>query len=221
MSETELHPESQAPESELDEDDRLKPEFVRAVLEAVEAGDAEAARALVEPLHPADIADLFELTPHETAAGAGRRRSADLLDGDVLAEMNDWVREDADRRARAAPGGGHRRRTRYRRRRRDHRGHGGRGPARSAPRARPRRSRRDRGSALLSRGIRRPPDAARADRGARALDRRRRARLSAARRRADHRFLGNLRGRSRAPSGRHLPAFAGSCARRARFRSPT
>ena len=43
------------------------PEFVRAVLDAVEAGDNEAARALVEPLHPADIADLFELTPQPTA----------------------------------------------------------------------------------------------------------------------------------------------------------
>ena len=57
MSETELHPESQAPESELDEDDRLKPEFVSAVLEAVAAGDVETAHARVAPLHPADIAE--------------------------------------------------------------------------------------------------------------------------------------------------------------------
>ncbi len=79
--------------SQLDGDDRLKPEFVRAVLDAVEAGDTEGARALVEPLHPADIADLFELTPHEDRAGLAHAVS-DLLDGDVFAEMNDYVRED-------------------------------------------------------------------------------------------------------------------------------
>jgi magnesium transporter len=91
MSEIEL-PEAET-ETQLDEDDRLKPEFVRAVLDAVEAGDAESARALVEPLHPADIADLFELTPREDRAGLAHAVS-DLLDGDVFAEMNDYVRED-------------------------------------------------------------------------------------------------------------------------------
>ncbi len=51
MSDTEL-PEMLAPEQdELDEDDRLRPEFVDAVLDAVRAGDDEEARALVEPLH--------------------------------------------------------------------------------------------------------------------------------------------------------------------------
>ena len=63
------------------------------MLDAVEARDDEAARALVEPLHPADIADLFELTPHEDRAALARA-VADLLDGDVFAEMNDYVRED-------------------------------------------------------------------------------------------------------------------------------
>ncbi len=91
MSEIEL-PEIET-ETQLDEDDRLKPEFVRAVLDAVEAGDTESARALVEPLHPADIADLFELTPREDRAGLAHAVS-DLLDGDVFAEMNDYVRED-------------------------------------------------------------------------------------------------------------------------------
>ncbi len=94
MSETEFpREEVETPTSELDEDDRLKPEFVRAVLAAVEAGDAEAARERVEPLHPADIADLIELTPGDQRAGLAAA-IADLIDGDVLAEMNDWVRED-------------------------------------------------------------------------------------------------------------------------------
>ena len=93
MSETELPPEVQAPESELDEDDRLKPEFVRAVLDAVEAGDVESARAKVAPLHPADIADLFELTPQEDRAALAHALS-DLLDPEVWAELNDYVRDD-------------------------------------------------------------------------------------------------------------------------------
>ncbi|MBY0520240.1 MAG: magnesium transporter [Sphingomonas sp.] len=91
MSETELdHGENDA--NQLDADDRLKPEFVRAVLDAVDSGDAEGARALVEPLHPADIADLFELTPADRRADLAQA-IADLLDGDVFAEMNDYVRE--------------------------------------------------------------------------------------------------------------------------------
>lgn len=95
MSELEL-PEVEIetqPETQLDRDDRLRPEFVRAVLDAVEDGDDEGARALVEPLHPADIADLFELTPQEDRAALARAVT-DLLDGDVFAEMNDYVRED-------------------------------------------------------------------------------------------------------------------------------
>jgi magnesium transporter len=93
MSEVELPDEAQGAGDELDADDRLKPEFVRAVLDAVEAGDAEGARALVAPLHPADIADLFELTPAEQR-DALAAAVADLLDADVFAEMNDYVRED-------------------------------------------------------------------------------------------------------------------------------
>lgn len=77
---------------ERDRDDRLKTEFVRSVLDAVEAGEPETARTLVEPLHPADIADLIELTPAEQRPALAAA-IADLIDGDVLAEMNDWVRE--------------------------------------------------------------------------------------------------------------------------------
>ena len=80
-------------DTRLDEDDRLKADFVREVMERVEAGDAAGARALVEPLHPADVADLFELVDpderHALALALG-----DILDGDVIAEMNDHVRED-------------------------------------------------------------------------------------------------------------------------------
>ncbi|WP_294339439.1 magnesium transporter [uncultured Sphingomonas sp.] len=93
MSETELAQTAPEDAGELDEDDRLKPEFVRAVLDAVEDGDVERARELVEPLHPADIADLFELTGQESRAGLAHALH-DLVDADVFAEMNDYVRED-------------------------------------------------------------------------------------------------------------------------------
>jgi magnesium transporter len=91
MSETDLQGES-VTETQLDEDDRLRPDFVRDVLARVEDGDDAGARDLVGPLHPADIADLFELTP-EDRRGALAIALGDIVDGDVLSEMNDHVRE--------------------------------------------------------------------------------------------------------------------------------
>jgi magnesium transporter len=85
--------EAPAAVTRLDADDRLRPEFVSAVIERVEAGDDEGARALVEPLHPADVADLFELVDRDDRRALAAAL-ADLLDGDVLAEMNDHVREE-------------------------------------------------------------------------------------------------------------------------------
>ncbi len=79
--------------SRFDEDDHLKSAFVREVMDAVDAGAVERVRELAGPLHPADIADLFE------QASADRRASlakalGELLDGDVIAELNDHVREE-------------------------------------------------------------------------------------------------------------------------------
>lgn len=77
----------------LDEDNRLTKEFVSFVSEAVGAQDHVLAQELVNPLHSADIADLFELV------GEGQRAPlasalGDLVTADVLAEMNEHVRED-------------------------------------------------------------------------------------------------------------------------------
>jgi magnesium transporter len=77
----------------MDEETRLRPEFVDRVLDAVEAGDDETARKLVEPLHPADVADLIELARRDEREGLVKAL-AGIVDADVLAEMNDWVRED-------------------------------------------------------------------------------------------------------------------------------
>ncbi|OYW86723.1 MAG: magnesium transporter, partial [Sphingobium sp. 32-64-5] len=85
--------EDMATESRHDEDDRLKPEYVSAVREAVEQDDSERARELVSPLHPADIADLIELTPSEERADI-IAALGDLVGAEVLSELNDYVRDD-------------------------------------------------------------------------------------------------------------------------------
>ena len=76
-----------------DEEDRLRPSFVREVLDAVADGDDEAARELVGDLHPADIADLIELAPGDERADL-IEALAGIVDAEVYAELNDWVRED-------------------------------------------------------------------------------------------------------------------------------
>ena len=79
-------------EAPMDAEDRLRPEFVDRVLDAVASGDDETARELVEPLHPADVADLIELAARDERQGLVRAL-AEIVDADVLAEMNEHVRE--------------------------------------------------------------------------------------------------------------------------------
>src|SRR5205809_1261427 len=86
-------PEQEAQGSAIDEEDRLRPEFVDRVLDAVEAGDDETARKLVQPLHPADVADLIELARRDEREGLVKAL-AGIISPDVLAELNDYVRED-------------------------------------------------------------------------------------------------------------------------------
>ncbi|MCB5424053.1 magnesium transporter [Altererythrobacter sp. CC-YST694] len=77
---------------QFDEENRLKPEFVRSVSEALEEGDEAQVYELVEPLHPADIADLFELLERPERARLAAAIT-DLMSGEVIAELNDYVRE--------------------------------------------------------------------------------------------------------------------------------
>jgi magnesium transporter len=79
--------------SAIDEEDRLRPGFVEKVLDAVDAGDDETARKLVAPLHPADVADLIELAARDEREGLVKAL-AGIVSPDVLAEMNEYVRED-------------------------------------------------------------------------------------------------------------------------------
>ncbi|HKT86161.1 MAG TPA: magnesium transporter [Novosphingobium sp.] len=76
----------------LDEENRLKPEFVRSVKEALDAEDSDRVYELVERLHPADIADLFELVDEDERLTLARS-IRDLMGVEVIAELNDWVRE--------------------------------------------------------------------------------------------------------------------------------
>ena len=93
MSESEHIAAAPQPESAvIDEEDRLRPEFVDKVLDAVEAGDDATARELVKPLHPADVADLIELAARDEREGLVKAL-AEIVGPDVLAEMNDYVRE--------------------------------------------------------------------------------------------------------------------------------
>lgn len=90
--EDEVRPDDRIDDERHDEENRLKPEYVREVREALEAGDKGAVYDLVEPLHPADIADLIELVDtddRETFAAA----ITDLMTPEVIAELNDHVRE--------------------------------------------------------------------------------------------------------------------------------
>ncbi len=86
-------PDDRIDDDRMDEDNTLKAEFVRQVRDALEAGETNAVYNLVEPLHPADIADLLELLDRNE-----RTRMAtaitDLMTSDVVAELNDYVRED-------------------------------------------------------------------------------------------------------------------------------
>jgi magnesium transporter len=72
---------------------QLSRAFVADVTAALDSGDVDDVRALVAPLHPADVADLF-------AAIANDRRGplasalGELLNADVVAELDDYVRED-------------------------------------------------------------------------------------------------------------------------------
>ena len=77
---------------QLDEENRLKPEFVSAVREALAEEDFGLSYDLVEPLHPADIADLLELLePDERRILA--TAITDLMNAEVISELNDYVRE--------------------------------------------------------------------------------------------------------------------------------
>lgn len=94
LHETAAHAADVVRESEsLDAENTLKPEFVRRVRDSLEAGETDTVYNLVEGLHPADIADLFELLDSDERPALALAIS-DLMGSEVYAELNDYVRED-------------------------------------------------------------------------------------------------------------------------------
>ncbi len=85
-------PDTARMEDSLDEENTLKKDFVRRVREALEAGETDEVYNLVEPLHPADVADLFELVDADERPALAKAIS-DLMGSEVFAELNDHVRE--------------------------------------------------------------------------------------------------------------------------------
>ncbi len=77
----------------LDEDNQLTRSFVDRVIDALDSDEAGETYRLAEPLHVADVADLFESIPAERR-GELAIALGDLMTADVLAEVNDYVRED-------------------------------------------------------------------------------------------------------------------------------
>ncbi|MBN8501603.1 MAG: magnesium transporter, partial [Sphingomonadales bacterium] len=75
-----------------DDENTLTRDFIRRVREALEAGETDQVYDLVEPLHPADIADLFELLEADDRPALAKAIS-DLMGSEVFAELNDHVRE--------------------------------------------------------------------------------------------------------------------------------
>ncbi len=91
MAEPILHAAETPPEAL--EEGRLSRVYVNNVIAALDVDDDEAATALVTPLHPADIADLFGLVPEAYRAQLARA-IGEALDAEVIAELDDYVRED-------------------------------------------------------------------------------------------------------------------------------
>ena len=87
-----VRPDDRIDDERHDEENRLKSSYVSSVKEALSEGDTNAVYDLVEPLHPADIADLIELTDEEDRSDLAAAIT-DLMTPEVVAELNDHVRE--------------------------------------------------------------------------------------------------------------------------------
>ena len=86
-------PDDRIDDERHDEENRLKPRYISKVRDALDRSDKGAVYDLVEPLHPADIADLLEFFSKDERADLAASIT-DLMSSDVVAELNDHVRED-------------------------------------------------------------------------------------------------------------------------------
>ncbi|WP_420860927.1 magnesium transporter [Algirhabdus cladophorae] len=71
----------------------LAKDLVQSVLDSIANRDAEELHRVLDPLHPADVADLFEQISEEKRAGLLTLWRGGM-DGDVLSELEENLRED-------------------------------------------------------------------------------------------------------------------------------
>ncbi len=78
-----------------DPDDEVVPDRARVtdIEEAIDSDDAARLDALLEPLHPADIADVIEQLTTRRRAGLLRLYSREI-DGEILSEIDEAIREE-------------------------------------------------------------------------------------------------------------------------------
>ena len=79
-------------EDETEDDYALRNRVVASAVAATEQGDAERLRAVLEPLHPADIADLLEQVDAEKRS-AILSLAGDYIDGEILSEIDEDIRD--------------------------------------------------------------------------------------------------------------------------------
>ncbi len=81
------------PEDETEDDYALRNRVVAAAVSATDDGDKDALHAVLEPLHPADIADLLEqVEPDKRAAILSL--AGDYIDGEILSEIAEDIRDE-------------------------------------------------------------------------------------------------------------------------------
>ena len=81
------------PENETEDDYALRNRVVLAAVHAANAGDRAGLESVLEPLHPADIADLLEQVDADDRV-AILRLAGDSIDGEILSEIDEDIRED-------------------------------------------------------------------------------------------------------------------------------
>lgn len=92
-AENELRPEEPEDDAQFADDRTLSPEFVRSVVDALDAQDAESFKGLTEELHAADFADLMGLLRDDERESLIRLLGG-AIPSDVLAELDGDLLEE-------------------------------------------------------------------------------------------------------------------------------
>lgn len=79
-------------EDETEDDYALRNKVVLAAVEAADSGDRARLEEVLEPLHPADIADLLEQVGVDSRTSI-LRLAGDYIDGEILSEIDEDIRD--------------------------------------------------------------------------------------------------------------------------------